>query len=272
MPKGISTWEQIAPHRIPDSRPHDRGTAWTGCETGYILEAGRVERVRIPADGLALDILGDTHEDLPRTMMLAGPEHEHWHGWSLQHVAEIAERMVPWTTWLCAPKFFGCEAIARDAAFAGYAWTRPGVVLLRTCYGARDTIRTALHEAWHVAEEHLSPAEIAIVQAACDAGPSYPEGSYHARPFEQRAQSFEDWAAAVWATGGTPPAAKPGTLLGIFARVYSGELGRDVARRRRASANRMPPALLRQAAADRAADRQPVMALLARGLRVALAG
>ena len=226
-------------------------------DTCFKIQAGRIERLHIPADGLEL-VVSPSPSVLHQPLAQPGKADEHFEAWSLTHVAEIVTRMTPWATWYVAPAFGHVGGYFKEQ-FGGLALVLSGVGLIRSCWDPAWTVRTAMHEAWHLAEDYLSAAEFESVDMAARSGPQWPDApsfrDYYSKPVERRARMYEAWAMSAWEAGGTPAVDKRAPHTLVFGRVYSGEIGFRVARRGLIPAPRMPEHL-RQRLAERSATQK----------------
>lgn len=217
---------------------------------GYRIQAGRVDWLEIPSEGLSLGLLEELGPRAPR--MLQGRAEWTFETNVLEQVADIATRLTPWAVWWCGPLFFGCQKIGDE--WAGYAWGQHHTACILTCYAANHAVSTAYHEAFHLADYWLSRDERMAMDEAVMRGLLWPT-DYLRRPFERRARLFEHWAmkqheAPAGARAGRLGAALDAALRALRSKeervmemVLSGELGRRVASRGLIPADRMPDTL-----------------------------
>lgn len=184
----------------------------------YRLASGAVQEVEIPAGGLEV---ATSRRDLARPLhLLTGHEDTGWRSFSLPAVAEVAQRLTPWATWWAAPRYTG------SADEAGRAWWRSGVAVLRSTLDPWNAVAVAHHEAWHLADDHLTLEERQTMDAAIARGPAWPT-NYLADPWERRARLFASWAMTIY-EGGSARLDRRAPELDVMSRVYSGDLGRRV--------------------------------------------
>ena len=125
----------------------------------------------------------------------------------------------------------------------GQAHYAGSVVMLRTSSVERWTVLTAYHEAWHVLEDLLTPAERAAVDQAVARGGEW-QDDYYDRACERRARAFEGYAMHRHEA---PPAARTGAVgrvmdalhrwtmpahERVFLAAFEGRVGRRAAARR----------------------------------------
>jgi hypothetical protein len=137
--------------------------------------------------------------------------------------------------------------------FDGQSHGQSPLIAIRTALGLTLVKSTVHHELWHAIEEHLSDEELAIVTAAALKGDPMP-GSYLDSAVERRARLYEHFASYIDFGGACATVngqiALP--LQGVFWRVYSGELSRDVTTGRQGcAAVRRGPTRSRVAASTR---------------------
>lgn len=187
----------------------------------YKIGAAGIEEMELPGGGLEVAV---SRCDLAAPLwLLPGYADPHWPSYSLAAVAELAQRLTPWATWYAAPSYSG------SAEVLGSAWIRQGVAVVSSAQDPRSAVSTAYHEAWHLADDHLSLAERQAMDAAIARGPAWPT-LYLANPWERRARLFQNWALVLH-EGGCVSADRRAPESLVMARVYSGELGRRVVAR-----------------------------------------
>lgn len=204
----------------------------------YRVRAGQVRRVRIPADGLLVPTPGALTEE-GHVRLFQGNQEAHWQEHTLAVVRGIATRVTPWATWWLAPGM-------RRADHAGEAHCYRETVVLRMDLSRRYTVTVAFHEAWHLAEQYLDASEIMAVQS-CLAGGHDWKDDYYGSAVERRANLFADWSMCAMETG-RPLVDKRRPETVVFQLVYSGGLGRRMARRGLIPKRLMTPALAAAAA------------------------
>lgn len=215
----------------------------SGVPDAWRVGGGRVEALTLPAypDRYVIPGIRAAALDVPDApvCVLPGAHHPHWRDHALLLVADVAVRVTPWATWYCAPGFLG------SAVWGGCAWGVAEVALIRSDADPPSALRTALHEAWHLCEEHVRPDLLADLDARLALGPAWP-GDYLGTPCERRARAFASFGGYL-VEGGRVTVGGSGTPFesDLFWYVFSGGLAAEV------QALRAPrkPGLLRRAAA-----------------------
>jgi hypothetical protein len=208
--------------------------------TLYIISGGRVSERQIPPEGLPihqrrLDVYAkSTAKADPKAN-----EQEHWRSFTLDRISGLTAAITPWATWYCCPLIVDSD----DKAW-GKAHPKAARAAIKTTIHPTDAISTTLHEAWHLAEDHLTLAEMSAVKAGIENAPELPDSAfnrYYIASIEVRANSFECWAYSYILRGRTPayyrgmPADER-----VWTMVLRGDLGRRVARRGLIPVDRQP--------------------------------
>lgn len=108
----------------------------------YKVTAAGIEEMEIPGGGLEVAV---SRCDLAAPLwLLPGYADQHWPSYSLAAVAEIAQRLTPWSTWYMAPSYSG------SAEMLGSAWAQQGVAVVSSAQDPRSAVssRTMKRGTW----------------------------------------------------------------------------------------------------------------------------
>jgi hypothetical protein len=222
----------------------------------YEIVGGNVSTQEIPKAGVELKV--SRRMNFRQPIALDGIEDAEWSSYTLGVVAAIASQMSPWAKWYCSPR--RNDDTGKTGTSSGWAHIVQGVGWLSSETAAAKAVSYALHEVMHLAEDFLTAAEMAALNAGILGVPDLPAGdwnAYYTAAIEVRANSYEAWAYSYWLRGRTPqyyrgmPADER-----IWTMIYRGDLGLRVARRGLIPADYMNPALRQRL--DKRTDSQMV--------------
>lgn len=118
-------------------------------------------------------------------------------------VNEIVQRVAPWTTVYCGPRFWTSthdvsgnrEAIVGPdgtvyGALHGAAWAEQSVVYIQLSDSMPDILSCAYHELFHICDPLLTVEAREAIDREIEQGRAYPTDYYRSN-IERRARAFE---------------------------------------------------------------------------------